>query len=94
MATKTFKSTKPDSATLRQVATDAGRVLPAAVVRGKRETVLINLKVSKLLANALADRAAADRTTQKQIITRALAAAGLPVEPSDLEDLTPRRPRD
>lgn len=95
MTTKTFKSAKApaDAATLRQVATDAGRVLPSAVVRRDRETVLINVKVSKELANALADRAVAEGITQKQVITRALAAAGLPVDPLDLEDRTPRRRR-
>jgi hypothetical protein len=93
MASKTFKSTRApaDAATLRQVATDAGRVLPAAVVRRDRKTVLINVKVNEELAIALAERAEAEGITQKQVITRALAAAGLPVDPLDLEDRTPRR---
>jgi|HubBroStandDraft_6_1064221.scaffolds.fasta_scaffold601537_1 hypothetical protein len=93
MASKTFKTTKApaDAATLRQVAADAGRVLPAAVVRRDRKTVLINVKVSEELAVALAERAEAEGITQKQVITRALAAAGLPVDPLDLEDRTPRR---
>jgi hypothetical protein len=83
---------KPKATTdvLRQVATDAGRSLPAAVVRRDRRTVLINVKVSEELAIALAKRAAAEGITRKQVITRALAAAGLPVDPLDLEDRTPR----
>jgi hypothetical protein len=55
--------------------------------------VLINVKVSEDLAVALAERAEAEGITQKQVITRALAAAGLPVDPLDLEDRTPRRRR-
>jgi hypothetical protein len=95
MAIKTFKSAKApaDPQTLRQVAADAGRVLPSAIVRPDRRTVLINVKVSEELAVALAERAEAEGITQKQIITRALAAAGLPVDPLDLEDRTPRRRR-
>jgi hypothetical protein len=95
MAAKTFKSTQApaDTQTLRRVAADAGRVLPSAVVRRERKTVLINVKVSEELAVALADRAEAEGVTQKQVITRALAAAGLPVDPLDLEDRTPRRRR-
>jgi|SRR5579863_9312604 len=93
MANKTFKSTKApvDSETLRQVAADAGRVLPAAVVPRSGKRVMINVKVSEELARSLAERAEAESITQKQVITRALAAAGLAVQPHDLEDLTPRR---
>ena len=93
MAGKTFKSAKApvDPETLRQVATESGRALPSAVVRRERKTVLINVKVSEELAVALAERAQAEGITQKQVITRALAAAGLPVDPLDLEDRTPRR---
>jgi hypothetical protein len=45
--------------------------------------VLINVKVD--------EQAQAEGVTQKQVIMRALAAAGLPVNPLDLEDRTPRR---
>ena len=89
--TRQFKpkaSVKAD--VLRQVATDAGRSLPAAVVPRGRRTVMINVKVSEDLAIALAKRAAKEGITRKQVITRALAAAGLPVDPLDLEDRTPR----
>jgi hypothetical protein len=76
---------------LRRVAVDAGRTVPPAVVRPPRRTVLINVKVDEALAIALARRAEAEGLTQKQIIMRALLAAGLPVDPLDLEDRTPRR---
>jgi hypothetical protein len=65
--------------------------MPPAVVLRTRRTVLINVKVDEALAIALAERAQAEGTTQKQIIMHALAAAGLPVNPLDLEDRTPRR---
>jgi hypothetical protein len=84
---------RPDASILRQVAADAGRSMPPAVVRANRRTVLINVKVDVTLAIALADRAQAEGITQKQVIMRALAAAGLPVSPLDLEDRTPRRRR-
>ena len=67
--------------------------MPPAVVRPTRRTVLINVKVSEDLAIALAERAEAEGVTQKQVITRALAAAGLPVDALDLEDRSPKRRR-
>jgi len=82
-----------DAETLRRVAAEAGRSMPPAAVRQVRRTVLINVKVSEGLALALADRAEAEGITQKQVITRALAALGLPVDPLDLEDRSPRRRR-
>jgi hypothetical protein len=87
------RSDRPDATTLRQVAADAGRSMPPAIVRPGRRSVLINVKVSEALAVALAERAEAEGVTQKQIITRALAAAGLPVDALDLEDRSPRRRR-
>jgi hypothetical protein len=67
--------------------------MPPAVVRPARRSVLINVKVSEDLAVALAERAEAEGVTQKQVITRALAAAGLPVDALDLEDRSPKRRR-
>jgi hypothetical protein len=82
---------RPDASVLRQVAADAGRSMPPAVVRQTRRTVLVNVKVDETLAIALAKRAQTEGITQKQVIMRALAAAGLPVSSLDLEDRTPRR---
>ena len=67
--------------------------MPPAVVRPTRRTVLINVKVNETLAIALAERTQAESITQKQVIMRGLAAAGLPVNPLDLEDGTPRQRR-
>ena len=53
--------------------------------------VLINIKVAEETAIALARKAVAEGQTQKQIIVRALQSLGLPVDPLDLEDRSPRR---
>lgn len=91
--TKQLKSAHraPDAATLRQVATDAGRSLPSAVVRPNRRTVMVNIKMAEASAIALAQQAKAQGLTQKQLVCRALQAAGVPMDPLDLEDRTPRR---
>jgi hypothetical protein len=92
MATKQFKRAKaPTADQLRQVASDAGRSLPPATVRPERRTVMVNVKMSEEAAIALAERAKAEGITQKQLICRALEAAGVPMDPLDLEDRTPRR---
>ena len=67
--------------------------MPPAVVRPTRRTVLINVKVNETLAIALAERTRAESITQKQVIMRGLAAAGLSANPLDLEDGTPRQRR-
>ena len=91
MATKQFKSVAPEAMMLRQVATDAGRSLPPAAVRAERRTVMLNVKVGEAAAFALAEQAKVQGITQKQFICRALEAAGVPMDPLDLEDRTPRR---
>jgi hypothetical protein len=78
---------------LREIAEQMAPTQPPAVMATRRTSTLINLRVQTTLADWLADRAATEGTTQKVIITRALAAAGAPVSPQDLEDRTPRRRR-
>jgi hypothetical protein len=78
---------------LKSLAKTPRDTTPAGIVRPGRRSVLINVKVSEALAIALAERAEAEGMTQKQIITRALASAGLPVDALDLEDRSPRRRR-
>jgi hypothetical protein len=73
------------------VANAAKRTEPPAVVETPERIVPINLKIREGLATALAERAFAEGLTQKQVITRALAKDGLPVDPSDLEDRSGRR---
>lgn len=76
---------------LRQVAAEARRSLPPAVVKRPRKTVLVNFKISEGLAIALAKRSQDIGITQKQIITRALAKLGLPADAQDLADGSVRR---
>ena len=56
-------------------------------------STLLTMRVQVTLADAIADAAEAAGTTQKVIITRALAAAGFKVAPPDLQDRTRRRRR-
>jgi hypothetical protein len=52
---------------------------------------LVNVKMAEASAIALAKQAVEEGITQKQFICRALEAAGVPMDPLDLEDRTPRR---
>jgi hypothetical protein len=81
----------PAPAAVRHVVSEASRSLAAAVPRRGRRTVPINVKVAEESAIALAKQAAAEGITQNQFICRALAAAGVPMDPLGLEDRTPRR---
>jgi hypothetical protein len=77
----------PDAATLRQVVTDAGRLPPS--VRSDRRTVMVN--AAEEPAIALAQQVKAQGITEEQLVCRTLKAAGVPMDPLDLEDRTPRR---
>jgi hypothetical protein len=90
MTAKQLKSVA-NAAALHRVAAEVGRSLPPAVASRDRRTVLVNVKMAEHTAIALAKHAAAEGVTQKQFICRALAAAGVPMDPLDLEDRTPRR---
>jgi hypothetical protein len=79
------------AAMLHHVATEAGRALPPAVAARGRKVVLVNVKMAEESAIALARKAAAEGVTQKQFICRALAAAGVPIDPLDLENRSPPR---
>jgi len=81
-----------DAATLRRVAGQAGRELPAATVRqDPGKIVLVNIKMREVSAVAIARTAKARGITQKQLVCTALQAAGVELHPFDLEDRTPPR---
>jgi hypothetical protein len=80
-----------DAATLRRVAAEAERTEPPAIVRPPRRTVMVNIKLAETSAIDLARKATAAGLTQKQFIARALADAGIEIDPLDLQDRTPRR---
>jgi hypothetical protein len=86
-------SPRLQSAQLREIAEQMAPNQPPAVMPARRTSTLVNLRIDTALADWLVDRARAEGTTQKVILTRALAAAGAPVSPQDLEDRTPRRRR-
>jgi hypothetical protein len=52
---------------------------------------MVNIKMAEESAIALAQQAKAQGITQKQLVCRALEAAGAPMDPLHLEDRTPRR---
>jgi hypothetical protein len=88
-----LSSPRLQPARLREIAEQMGTTQLQERGSSGRTSVLINLRVQMALADWLAEQARAEGTTQKVIITRALAAAGAPVSPLDLTDRTPRRRR-
>lgn len=56
--------------------------------------VVLSLKISPTLALAIAEAAEAEGVTQKMIVTRSLRQAGLPTDPADLQDGSPKRHAD
>src|SRR5450631_4385279 len=82
---------RPDAAALRALAATADPSMPPAVM--PTGTEMINVRLSSGLVDELDSAAAAEGTTRKVIITRALAAAGFRVPAHDLEDRTPRKRR-
>jgi hypothetical protein len=78
---------------LREIAARADPTQPPAVMPMQEGSELLTLRVRISLSDAIRDQAEAEGITAKMVITRALAAAGLPVSQVDLEDRTPRRRR-
>lgn len=79
---------------LKRLAAEADPSQPPAVMpeQGGR-TIAVNFRFSERLADAVADAAASQGTSQKVIVTRALRDAGIAVPAEDLEDRTRRRRR-
>lgn len=75
---------------LRIAAVQAPSLPPTRAVLADRPTTL-NLRVRMSTVAAIAAEARQHGLTQKQLVCRALAAAGVAVAASDLEDRTPRR---
>lgn len=75
---------------LKIAAVEAPALPPAQVTTEDRATTLnLRLRISTVMA--ITQRAKEAGLTQKQVVCRALAAAGIAVAPDDLEDRTPRR---
>ena len=75
----------------RVASVSESRQPPAIVEQERRRTAALHFRVGEELALEIAARADAAGETQKQVIMRALAAAGFSVDQRDLEDRSPRR---
>jgi hypothetical protein len=92
-----MKSLKPRANT-RLSASDALRIAtaqapslpPTRTVLADRSTTL-NLRLRMSTVEAITAEARQRGLTQKQLVCQSLAAAGVTIAPSDLEDRTPRR---
>jgi hypothetical protein len=91
---KTLKprpSTRPSAGeALRIAAVQAPSLPPTRATLADRPTTL-NLRLRGSTVAAISARARDRGLTQKQLVCRALAAAGIAVAAADLEDRTPRR---
>lgn len=92
-----MKTLKPRAST-RPTATEALRIaavqapsLPPTRVALEDYPTTLNLRLRSSTVAALAEHAREHGLTQKQVVCRALAAAGISVTAADLEDRTPRR---
>jgi len=75
---------------LRIAAVQAPSLPPTRTVLADRSTTL-NLRLRLSTVEAITAEARQRGLTQKQLVCQALAAAGVAVTTSDLEDHTPRR---
>lgn len=80
----------PAEEALRISAEQAPTLPPAQLAKTDASTTL-NLRVRVSTIAAIAEKARTSGLTQKQVICRALAEAGVDVAANDLEDRTPRR---
>ena len=74
-----------------RISAEQAPTLPPAQLSATDHPTTLNLRVRVSTVKALARKAKASGLTQKQIICRALAEAGVEVATADLEDRTPRR---
>jgi len=74
-----------------RISAEQAPTLPPAQLSISDPSTTLNLRVRVSTITALARKVKASGLTQKQIICRALAEAGVEVAPADLEDRTPRR---
>lgn len=95
-----MKSLKPRGAPPRLPPEEALRIsaqeaptLPPARVEAQDRSTTLNLRLRTSTVDAIAAHAKERGLTQKQLVMRALADAGVDIAPEDLEDRTPRRKR-
>ena len=91
-----MKTIKPRSSRLSPedalaIATQTAPTLPPARLEVDDRPSTLNLRMRSTTVEALMAVAHERGLTMKQVVCQALAAAGVPVAPADLEDRTPRR---
>jgi hypothetical protein len=93
MTTKLLKprSGRPSADDALAVARAAAPEQPSAVVAAEDKSVTLNLRLRGSTVAAITEEAHRNGRTIKQVVTNALAVAGVTVAPEDLEDRTPRR---
>ena len=91
---KSLKSRTPSRLPAEEavrISAEQAPTLPPAQLPKSDSSTTLNLRVRVSTVMALAQKAKTSGLTQKQIICRALAEAGIEVAVKDLEDGTPRR---
>jgi hypothetical protein len=85
------KGQRPDPAMILALTAQQAPTLPPTRIVAVEPIGQLNLKVKAHLIDQLADRAAAEGTSQKAIVCKALAAFGFEVHEDDLVDRTNHR---
>lgn len=85
------RSSRPTPEDALAIATQTAPTLPPARLNVDDRPTTLNLRVRSTTIEALMAVAHGRGLTMKQVVCQALADAGVPVAPADLEDRTPRR---
>jgi hypothetical protein len=86
-----LKRLKPTPAETGRIATETAPTLPPAQMPQADRPVTFTMRLKSGTLSAIETSARREGVTLKQRIMRALAADGIEVVPTDLEDGTPRR---
>ena len=89
-----LKARRPSPAEALAIATSAAPAQPPAQIAGRAPDdgpPTLNLRMRRCTVAAIEAAARERGQTMKQVVSHALAAAGVLVAPEDLEDRTPRR---
>jgi hypothetical protein len=84
-------STRPSAGEALRIAAVQAPLLPPTRATLEDRPTTLNLRLRNSTVTAITTIARERGLTQKQLVCRALAAAGVAVAAADLEDRTPRR---
>jgi hypothetical protein len=82
---------RPSPETALSIAAAAAPNLPPAKLESQDRPSTLNVRLRSSTVAAITDRAREKGLTIKQVVSHALADAGIAVAQADLEDRTPRR---